>query len=189
MDVIKVVRRDAQEKANKLRKRGIVPCCVYGGDLKESISIQMEEQDASRLFRTKREGSKVGLDIDGHVILTQIKEKKRYLSGEAEHVSFQALSEDKKVNSIAHIFLKNTDLVPGNLSQLLFEVPFSSLPEDMVDTVTIDIAGLPAGTILTVKDIPEFQNEKIDLQIKGDSVVVRISERRRAGLHEEQAQE
>lgn len=92
------------------------------------------------------------------------------------------------VNSVAHIYLKNTDLVPGNLAQLLFEVPFSSLPEDMIDTVTIDIAGLPSGTVLTVNDIPEFQSEKINLQIDGDSMVLRISERKRLTPYEAQAQ-
>ena len=63
---------------------------------------------------------------------------------------------------------------------MIFEVPFSSLPADMVDTVTIDLEGLPAGTLLTVGDIPEFQNEKVELQIKKDSVVLRINEKKRA---------
>lgn len=188
MDIIKVVKRDSLAKVNHLRRCGIVPCCVYGGNLKESISIQMEEQDAKKLFRTKRKGSKVGLDLDGHIIPTQIKEKKMLPNGDVEHFSFQALSEDKMVNSVAHIYLKNTDLVPGNLAQLLFEVPFSSLPEDMIDTVTIDIAGLPSGTVLTVNDIPEFQSEKINLQIDGDSMVLRISERKRLTPYEAQAQ-
>lgn len=189
MEVIKVIRRDSQAKANHLRRNGIVPCCVYGGNLKESISIQMNNRDAKRLFRTKREGSKVALDLDGHIIPTQIKEKRIRLNGDVEHFSFEALSADKRVNSVAHIFLKNTDLVPGNLAQLLFEVPFSSLPEDMIDTVTIDIAGLPSGTVLTINDIPEFQSDKIDLQIDRNSMVLRIAERKRSTSYEAQTQQ
>ena len=61
MDVIKVEKRNEQAKANQLRRSGLVPCCVYGGDLPESISIQMDQQTANKLFHTKREGSQVAL--------------------------------------------------------------------------------------------------------------------------------
>ena len=156
MDVIKVEKRNEQAKANQLRRSGLVPCCVYGGDLPESISIQMDQQTANRLFHTKREGSQV------------------------EHFGFQALSANKKVNSVTQIFLKNTELVPGTLEQMLFEVPFASLPADMIDTVTVDLDGMPAGTTLTVKDIPEFQSGKIELQIDADSMILRIVDKKRA---------
>ena len=73
MDVIKVEKRDEQAKANQLRRSGLVPCCVYGGDLPESISIQMDQQVQANCS-TPREGSKVGLKLDGHVIPTQIKD-------------------------------------------------------------------------------------------------------------------
>ena len=168
MDVIKVEKRNEQAKANQLRRSGLVPCCVYGGDLPESISIQMDQQTANKLFHTKREDSQVGLELDGRVIPAQIKEKKKMMSGQVEHFGFQALSANKKVNSVTHIFLKNTELVPGTLEQMLFEVPFASLPADMIDTVTVDLDGMPAGTTLTVKDIPEFQSDKIELQIDAD---------------------
>ena len=52
MDVIKVEKRNEQAKANQLRRSGLVPCCVYGGDLPESISIQMDQQTANKLFHS-----------------------------------------------------------------------------------------------------------------------------------------
>ena len=68
----------------------------------------------------------------------------------------------------------------GTLEQMLFEVPFASLPADMIDTVTVDLDGMPAGTTVTVKDIPEFQSDKIELQIDADSMVLRIVDKKRA---------
>lgn len=181
MDIIKVEKRDTKVNAKQLRRAGIVPCCVYGGSLPEALSIQMEQKAADQLMRTKREGSKLQLELDGELIHVQIKEKVRDLiSGKAEHIQFQSLRSDQKVNSIAHIFLKNTDNVPGILEQMLYEVPFSSLPEDMIDTVTIDLEGRPTGTVLTVSDIPEFQSGDIELQIKADSMVLRISDKKRS---------
>lgn len=61
MDVIKVEKRNERAKAKQLRRSGLVPCCVYGGDLAEPISIQMDQQAANQLFRTKREEARSAL--------------------------------------------------------------------------------------------------------------------------------
>ncbi|MFR7894446.1 MAG: hypothetical protein ACLU38_10640 [Dysosmobacter sp.] len=82
------------------------------------------------------------------------------MSGQVEHFGFQALSANKKVNSVTHIFLKNTELVPGTLEQMLFEVPFASLPADMIDAVTVDLDGMPAGTTVTVRIFRNFRATK-----------------------------
>lgn len=58
----------------------------------------------------------------------------------------------------------------------------------MIDTITIDIAGLPSGTVLTINDILEFQTEKSHLQIDKSSMGLRISERKYSTLYEAQAQ-
>lgn len=139
----------------------------------------MDQQTANRLFHTKREGSQVGLELDGRVIPAQIKEKKKMMSGQVEHFGFQALSANKKVNSVTHIFLKNTELCPAHWSRCSLRSP-SLPPADMIDTVTVDLDGMPAGTTLTFKDIPEFQSDKIELQIDADSMVLRIVDKKRA---------
>lgn len=48
---------------------------------------------------------------------------------------------------------------------------------NLTDSVTIDLEGMPAGTILTVDDIPEFRSERVEVQIKRDSTVLRISDK------------
>jgi large subunit ribosomal protein L25 len=180
MNIIKVEKRDEQATARQLRRAGIVPCCVYGGGLKNSISIQMRQQTAAQLFREKRVGSRVQLDLDGKLFPVQIKERTRNaLDGTIEHIQFQALKADQKINSVAHIFLKNADAVPGILEQMIYEVPFASLPEDMIDTVFVDLGDATAGMEIAVNDIPEFQSDRIELQIKKDSMVLRISDKKR----------
>lgn len=183
MNVINVEKRSSHAKPKQLRRAGFVPCCVYGGKLMEPISIQMDRQTATQLFRSKREGSKVELDLEGHLIHALIKEKmKNTVNEEIIHFSFQALSEDQRVNSTVRIVLKNADVVPGVIEQSLYEIPFSSFPADMIDTVTIDLSGMPTGTVLTVGDIPELKNEKIELQTAKDSIVLRIGEKRSVSI-------
>lgn len=186
MDIIKVEKRDTRAKAKQLRRAGIIPCCVYGGALTDALSIQMDQKSAEQLQRTLREGSKVHLELDGKPLTVQIKELKAdIISHQIEHIQFQALSANQKVNSVAHILLKNAELVPGVLEQMLFEVPFASLPKDMIDTVTVDLENKPIGTVITVADIPEFTSDAVELQVEPDSVVLRIADKQNAPVEED----
>ncbi|MGI6013792.1 MAG: 50S ribosomal protein L25/general stress protein Ctc [Oscillospiraceae bacterium] len=185
MNVIKVDKRDFTVKAKHLRRSGIVPGSVFGGSLPDSISLQMDEATACKLVRYKREGSKLKLDLDGQIIPVQVKEKTvNTLNGEILHISFQALKADQKVNSVIHIILKNTEKITDSLEKMLLEIPYTSLPENMIDTITINVDGMAVGSIITVGDIPELKSEKIELLIDAEEIVLRISDKKRTAEKE-----
>ena len=180
MDMITVEKRDFAVKAKKLRRLGIVPGSVFGGPLREALALQLEEADARRLVEQKREGSKLKIVLDGQQIPVQIKEMAvNLLNNDILHLSFQALQADQKVNSVIHIFLTNTEKVTDALERMLMEIPYASLPEDMIDTITVDVEGMPCGTVLTVGDIPELNSGKLDLQADKTEIVLRISDKTR----------
>ena len=179
MENINVQKRDLTVKAKKMRRLGMIPGSVFGKSLPDSISIQMEEAAALKLVRSKREGSKLVLNIDGQTVPVQLKEKSlNTVKNEILHITFQALTADEKVNSVIHLILTNDDKVEGPLEQMQFEIPYTSLPADMIDTITVDLEGMPAGTVLTIKDIPELNSDKIDLQVDPESIVLRINDRK-----------
>lgn len=181
MDVITVNKRDFAVKAKQLRRAGMVPGSVFGGPLPDSVSLQIDEVIARRLIRYKREGSKLKLDLDGQLIPVQIKEKAlNTLNNEILHISFQALKADQKVNSVIHIILKNTEKITESMEAMLLEIPYTAFPENMIDTITIDIDGMAVGTVITVADIPELMSDKIDLQVGKEEIVLRISDKRRS---------
>ena len=62
------------------------------------------------------------------------------------------------------IVLVNADKVTAVLEKLNMKIPYSALPADMIDTLEIDVDGMPVGTIVTVGDIPELKSEKLALQ-------------------------
>lgn len=182
MENINVQKRDLAVKAKKLRQLGIVPCNVFGKSLPEAIAIQMDKTTARRLIRQKREGSKISLNIDGQVLLVQIKEKSvNTLNNEISHISFQALNANDKVNSIIHIFLANDEMFGGQLEKMLTEIPYAALPENMIDTITINTENLKTGDVLCVKDIPELMSDKIELQVNANEIVLRINEKKQSG--------
>ncbi len=179
METINVQKRDFNVKAKKMRRLGMVPGNVFGKSLPESISIQMEEAVARRLIRLNREGSKLVMNIDGQTVPVQIKEKSlNTVNDEILHISFQALTADEKVNSVIHIIVTNDGNIAGVLEKMQLEIPYASLPEDMIDTITIDVDGMKAGTVLTVGEIPELKSDKIELQIDLDSIVLRVREKK-----------
>lgn len=166
-------------KAKQLRRLGFIPANVFGKSLPDPISIQLKENDARKLIRQKHEGSKLTLDVDGTRLLVQIKEKAiDSMKGEIQHISFQTLTADEKVNSVIHILLANDDKVSGQLEKMLMEIPYASLPGDMIDTLTIDMDGITTGTVLMVKDIPKLMSDKLELKIDPEEIVLRVSERR-----------
>lgn len=190
MNVITVDKRDFTLKAKQLRRSGIVPGSVFGGPLPDSISIQMDEAIAGKLLRYKREGSKLKLELDGQLIPVQLKEKTvNTLNNEILHISFQALKADQKVNSVIHIILKNTEKITETLEKMLMEIPYASLPEDMIDTITIDVDGMTVGSVITVGDIPELSSGKIDLQVGTEEIVLRISDKKHSTMNDTEQEE
>lgn len=187
MDTINVQPRSPEVKPKKLRRSGLVPCIVFGGDLENTLSIQMEEAAARKLVRLKREGSKIQLNLEGTTIPVQIKEKEiNTLKNEIVHLSFQVLKAEQKINSVIHIILKNADVTAGVLEKMLLEIPYSSLPADMIDTIDVDIQGMPVGTIITVGDIAELKDKKIDLQVDTSSIILRMNDRLHASRQTEE---
>ena len=183
METINVQKRDFNLGAKKMRRLGIVPGNVFGKSLPESISIQMEEAVARKLIRLNREGSKVVMNIEGKTIPVQIKEKSlNTVKDEILHIDFQALTADEKVNSLIHIIVINDEKIAGILEKMQLEIPYASLPEDMIDTITIDVDGMKAGTILTVGDIPELKSDKIELQVDPENIVLRVTEKKSQAL-------
>lgn len=183
METINVQKRNFNLKAKKMRRLGLVPGNVFGKSLQDPISIQMEESVARRLIRLNREGSKVVMNIEGQTMPVQIKEKSlNRVNDEILNISFQALSANEKVNSVIHIIVVNDAKIQGVVEKMQLEIPYTSLPKYMIDTITIDVDGMKAGNIITVGEIPELQSDKIELQVDPDNIVLRISEKQNNAL-------
>lgn len=180
MDIIMAKMRDPSAKAKQLRRAGITPCVISGAELKESLSIQIDQNTARQLKRTKRNGSKVNIQVEGKTYHTLIKDLAySSLNDAIIHISFHVLESGKKVNSVADIVLLGKDKVQGILEQMQVQVPHAAEPEYLLDVVKIDLTDIPIGTTITIRDIPEFQSDKIELQTDQDSIVFRISDRKR----------
>ena len=181
MDSIQANLRDVEVKAKQLRRSGFVPCAIYGAGLEESLSVQISSSEARLLRKTKRTGSLVDVQVEGKRYHTLIKELDyNSINNEIVHISFQSLEKGKKANSVADIVLLNKDKAQGVLEQIQMQIPHAAEPEYLLDTVTVDLEDCPIGTVITVGDIPEFQSNNVELQTDPNSIVLRISEKKRS---------
>ena len=181
MSSIKVSKRDFSIKPKRLRREGMIPGSVFGGPLDEAVSLQIEAPVVRKMLETHRIGSRLELELDGETIPVQLKEKSSNPMNMKDvwEVSFQALKADQKVNSVISIVLQNTDkITTAVLEEMLLEIPYSALPKDMIDTITIDVDGLPVGTVITVGDVKELQNENLDIHVPSDEIIFRIVEKK-----------
>ncbi len=152
---------------------------IFGEGLDNAIAIQVEAGLAKKLLRENREGSKLRLELDGQNMPVQLKEKMvDSISNDILNLNFQVLKKDQKVNSVIHILLDHAEETKGLLERMLMEIPYASLPADMIDTITLDVAKIPVGAMVTVGDIPQLNSDKIELQVKTDEIVLRINAKR-----------
>ena len=148
----------------------------------------MEETSARKLLAEHRVGSRLQLELDGKVIPVQLKEKEwDTLQKNLLRVDFQALKADQKVNSVAHVVLDNAEKVTALLEHMMLDIPYCALPGDMIDTIHIDVDGMKPETIVTVGDIKELNNDKIELLVNAEEPVLKIVEK--SAAPEEEASE
>ena len=169
-------------KAKRLRREGYVTGNVFGKEIKGSIPIKLEKSAVDRLLKIHRRGSQVMLDVDGESMDVLLKEINfNPLKGQVDEIDFQALVKGEKVQSVAEVILENHDKVASGVLQLLLEeVPYRALPGDLIEKVMVDVGNLKVGDSIKVGDLDMAKNEKVDLLIDPETIIVSVSESRNA---------
>lgn len=178
MYILKADNRNADVKVKRLREEGIVPGCVYGGKLDETLLIQIPNKEVVKLLREKTVGGQVGLDVDGKKIIGLLKEVSiSPVGGKIEHLSFQSLVAGEPVHSTARIILINEEKVSDFIRQSLFEISIKALPSHLVEEVKIDLEGMSAGAVIRVEDLDIANNADVELLTATDTMVLSIIEK------------
>ena len=182
MNTLKAEKRDMSIKAKRLRREGYVTGNVFGKEIKGSIPIKLEKSAVDRLLKIHRIGSQVMLDVDGESMDVLLKEINfNPLKGQVDEIDFQALVKGEKVQSVAEVILENHDKVASGVLQLLLEeVPYRALPGDLIEKVMVDVGNLKVGDSIKVGDLDMAKNEKVDLLIDPETIIVTVSESRNA---------
>ena len=142
-------------------------------------------------MKTCSKGSQVMLDVDGESHNVLIKDIHfNALDNVVEEIEFQALVKNQKVQSVAEVVLEHKEKVEeGVLEELLEEIEYRALPEDLVEKVVIDVADMKVGDVIRVKDLDIAKNARVDVLTDPEAQVVAVSAVKKAAAEEEEAAE
>ena len=150
-------RETGSSVANKIRENERIPGIIYGPELKENITISVDEIELEKVLSVSRTQI-IELDSDNTTYRTLLKGVEFHpVTDRVLHADFYALSEKHKVTLQVPIRLTGTAKGVtdggGRVFQPLHIVRLKTLPEDIVAEYTLDVTPLGIGDSLHISDL------------------------------------
>ena len=154
---MKAERRSAlgRNQIKKLREEGWMPAVVYGGEGKESISIQISEWELDQHISKRHKV--FNLEIDGQQEAAWLQDVAwKATTDRPLHADFLRIDLDKPWETAVEVSLlghpaglsKGGALIKDNLV-----IKVSALPKDLPEGLEIDISKLEGGDAIRAKDL------------------------------------
>ncbi len=168
--------------AKALRREGLVPCIVYGGE--ENVHIQIDERSFTKLIFTPNQYV-VNLDIDGEMLSVVLKAIQFHpLTDRIVHVDFQQLT-GRPISMTLPILTTGQAigvLNGGRLRKVRRNVKVSGLPKDMPSFIELDISGIRLGKSIKIGDL---NIPGVTFLAGDDQIIVAVRMKRGAAESEE----
>jgi large subunit ribosomal protein L25 len=150
--------RTGSGRLNQMRREGWLPSVIYGRGT-ENKNLKVDAKSFSELIaHSSSENIIVNLEIDGEGTRLAFLQAIQHdpISGAAVHADF--LSIDDKTEITAHIPAHLNGEAPGVkaggvIEQYVHAIEIVCLPDDLPETLEIDISGLELGDSLHVGEI------------------------------------
>jgi len=165
--------------AKKLRRQGIVPGVIYGGD-QRTYPVQVGEKAITDLLsHAASENVLVDLSVTGAkeenklVLIQDVQHN--VLSGRVSHIDFQAVKEDEEIRASLPVHLTGDPAgvkQGGLLEHQVHSIEVACLPKDLPETLVFDVSGLTLGQALHVGEV-QFP-EGVRPSTLGPQVVIAI---------------
>lgn len=149
--------------AKDLRKEGLVPGVIYGGEKTVHFSIPIN--DLNPIIYTG-EFFKVNIEVDGETYTTITKDIQFHpVTDDVIHIDFLELKKGKKVKTTIPVHLdgKPVGVTEGGILQhKLLRLNVRVKPENMVEHLIMDVSDLELGNSLKVQDLEVGDIEVLD---------------------------
>jgi large subunit ribosomal protein L25 len=150
--------RTGSGRLNQMRREGWLPSVIYGRGT-ENKNLKVDAKTFSELLaHSSSENILVNLDVEGEGTRLAFLQSVQHdpLSGAALHADF--LSIDEKTEITAHIpaHLNGEPVgvkAGGVLEQYVHAIEITCLPNDLPETIEIDVTGLGEGASLHIGDV------------------------------------
>lgn len=165
------------------RAKQYIPAIVYGGE-EQPQPIAVEQREFYRVLETEEAiyTSILNLDIDGKKQQVILKDMQRHpFKPLVVHVDFQRVDSTHAVSVLVPLHFQNEESCVGvkqqggSIQHLLNEVEVSALPQNLPQSIDIDVAALEVGTTIHLSDLQLPEGVSITaLAHGGDTGVVSV---------------
>ena len=149
------LRENVGKKDTKaLRKEGLVPCVIYGGE--SQIHFSVKSVELNKLIYTP-EVYQIELDLDGKKILAIVKEYQFHpVTDKVIHTDFIELIDTKEVKINLPVKLSGNALGVrngGRLMSVYRTLSIKGLPSAFPESIEIDITDLRIGQKVRISEV------------------------------------
>jgi large subunit ribosomal protein L25 len=167
---LEVERREAtgKEVAKKLRREGRVPAVVYGGH-KDPVAITVDRKAVSELIQKGEHGIRsvfllkmAGTDQQRHAMIKEVTIDP--ISRKMMHIDFVRVVMDEKVRVTVPVHLNGTAIgvkEGGLLDWQVRELHVECFPNQIPDSIEVDVANLGHHDYLRIKDLTLPEGSKV----------------------------
>jgi large subunit ribosomal protein L25 len=152
-------RRGSRE-ARRLRREGLIPGVIYGGDGNGARAISVPERELRRVL-TGSHGLHAILDVvlDGEKPRASIlKDYQRDpVRGVLSHIDLMEVRLDRPIQASVAVELVGEPVgvrEGGVLSQVTREITVEALPMEVPERLELDVSGMAIGDTLRLADLP-----------------------------------
>ena len=159
--------------ARRLRRKGLVPGVVYGGE-HGAVNIELDHRALYLNLKNERfHASILTLELGGakeQVLLRAV--NMHPYKAQVQHVDFQRVQKDRKLHMKVPLHFSNAEKSPGVkdqggvVSHVLNELDITCLPDDLPEFVEVDLGNLAVGNSIHVRELKLPKG--VELAIKKD---------------------
>src|ERR671915_680117 len=176
-------KRESQgtSAARRLRRKGLVPGIVYGGE-QGAVNIELDHKALYLNLRNERfHASILTLELGGakeQVLLRAV--NMHPYKPQVQHVDFQRVQKDKKLHMEVPLHFINAEKSPGVkdqggvVSHVLNELDITCFPDDLPEYIEVDLGGLAVGNSIHVRDLKLPQGVELALKKDENPVVATV---------------
>jgi len=144
---------EGSRSVRRLRRSGRVPGVLYGGG-KDAVTFDVDERELRHAMAAS--GAVIEVEIDGAANAAVVKDAQYdAVRGDTKHIDLLRVRLDVAIHAQVVIELVGGDDSPGVkeggvLEQVVREINVAALPNDVPDTLELDVSAMVIGDTLTL---------------------------------------
>ena len=148
----KVRQAQGTGASRRLRHQGLIPGVVYGGDT-APVMIEMNHNELFQKMKVEAfHASLLTADIDGKKETVLLRDYQMHpFKTQIYHLDFQRVDAKQEITMKIPFHFINADIAPGVkltngiMNHAFTEIEIRCLPQDLPESITVDLANLEAG--------------------------------------------